>query len=56
VVTMLASSGGMAEVRAIADGVTHAGYFDDYKALVRSLHPLPRVRLPGMAGSGALFG
>jgi len=27
---------GVVKVRALADGVTHAGYFDDYKALVRA--------------------
>ena len=43
---MLATYGRVVEVRALADGVTHAGYFDGFKALVFvSLHPVPSENL-----------
>ena len=39
---------GVVEVRALADGVTHSGYFDDYDALVRTVEALDAD--PSVAG------
>ncbi|MDD3933943.1 MAG: hypothetical protein PHP55_08785, partial [Methanoculleus sp.] len=39
---------GVVEVRALADGVTHSGYFDDYDALVRTVEALDAD--PAVAG------
>ena len=33
-------AGGVVEVRALADGATHSGYFDDYDALARAAEAL----------------
>ena len=48
VVSILAAPGGVVEVRALADGVTHSGYFDDYDALARSVEALDAD--PSVAG------
>lgn len=48
VVDMLAPDGGVVEVRALADGVTHSGYFDDYDALARAVEALDAD--PSVAG------
>ncbi|NQS74641.1 MAG: hypothetical protein HQP72_09780, partial [Methanoculleus sp.] len=45
---MLAPDGGVVEVRALADGVTHSGYFDDYDALARAVEALDAD--PSVAG------
>ncbi len=45
---MLASDGGVVEVRALADGATHSGYFDDYEALARAAEALDAD--PAVAG------
>lgn len=39
-VELLAPGGGVVEARALADGVTHSGYFDDYEALARAVEAL----------------
>jgi len=36
----LAPDGGVVEVRALADGVTHSGYFDDYARLAQAVEAL----------------
>ena len=41
-------AGGVVEVRALADGATHSGYFDDYKALARAAEALDAD--PAVAG------
>ncbi len=48
VVNVLAPDGGVVEVRALADGVTHSGYFDDYEALARAVEALDAD--PSVAG------
>ncbi|MBP7144433.1 MAG: hypothetical protein KBA44_04410, partial [Methanoculleus sp.] len=45
-VRMLAD--GVVEVRALADGVTHSGYFDDYESLARAAEALDAD--PSVAG------
>ena len=47
-VDILAAPGGVAEVRALADGVTHSGYFDDYESLARAVEALDAD--PSVAG------
>jgi len=47
-VKILAPGGGVVEVRALADGVTHSGYFDDYAALARAAEALDAD--PSVAG------
>ncbi|WP_214083946.1 hypothetical protein [Methanoculleus sp.] len=47
-VTVLAPDGGVVEVRALADGVTHSGYFDDYESLARAVEALDAD--PSVAG------
>ena len=47
-VNVLAASGSVVEVRALADGVTHSGYFDDYEALARAVEALDAD--PSVAG------
>jgi len=47
-VELLAAPGSVVEVRALADGVTHSGYFDDHKALVQAVEPLDAD--PAVAG------
>ncbi|MEN6512424.1 hypothetical protein [Methanoculleus sp.] len=47
-VKILAPGGGVVEVRALADGVTHSGYFDDYAALARAVEALDAD--PAVAG------
>ena len=47
-ITTLAPDGGVVEVRALADGATHSGYFDDYEALVRTVEALDAD--PAVAG------
>jgi len=47
-VTVLAPDGGVVEVRALADGATHSGYFDDYEALARGVEALDAD--PAVAG------
>jgi len=39
-ISILAEVGAVVEVRAIADGAIHSGYFDDHTALVRSVEAL----------------
>ena len=41
-------AGGVVEVRALADGVTHSGYFDDYERLARAVGALDAD--PSVAG------
>ena len=48
VVETLAASGGVVEVRALADGATHSGYFDDYDLLARAVEALDAD--PAVAG------
>ena len=47
-VNVLAASGSVVEVRALADGVTHSGYFDDHEALARAVEALDAD--PSVAG------
>jgi len=47
-VSVLAASGSVVEVRALADGVTHSGYFDDHDALARAVEALDTD--PSVAG------
>ena len=47
-VNVLAPDSGVIEVRALADGVTHSGYFDDYGALARAVEALDAD--PAVAG------
>jgi len=47
-VELLAPTEGVVEVRALADGVTHSGYFDDYEALARAVEALDAD--PAVAG------
>ena len=48
-VDILAAPGGsVIEVRALADGVTHSGYFDDYESLARAAEALDAD--PSVAG------
>lgn len=47
-VNVLAASGSVVEVRALADGVTRSGYFDDYDALARAVEALDAD--PAVAG------
>ena len=47
-VNILAPGGGVVEVRALADGVTHSGYFDDHEALARAVEALDAD--PAVAG------
>jgi len=47
-VNVLAPTGGVVEVRALADGVTHSGYFDDYESLARAVEALDAD--PSVAG------
>jgi len=47
-VSDLAPDSGVVEVRALADGVTHSGYFDDYDALARAVEALDAD--PSVAG------
>ena len=48
-VDILAAPGGsVIEVRALADGVTHSGYFDDYESLARAVEALDAD--PSVAG------
>ncbi|MCK8517391.1 hypothetical protein [Methanoculleus sp. 7T] len=47
-VELLAPDGGVVEVRALADGATHSGYFDDYAALTRAVEALDAD--PAVAG------
>lgn len=47
-VSGLAPGGGVVEVRALADGVTHSGYFDDYESLARAVEALDAD--PSVAG------
>ena len=47
-VGVLAPTKGVVEVRALADGVTHSGYFDDYEALARAVEALDAD--PSVAG------
>ena len=47
-VNVLAASGSVVEVRALADGVTHSGYFNDYEALTRAVEALDAD--PSVAG------
>ncbi|HOI14548.1 MAG TPA: hypothetical protein PLG75_11845, partial [Methanoculleus sp.] len=39
-VVKILAPGGVIEVRALADGVTHSGYFDDYERLARAVEAL----------------
>ena len=48
VINVLAPDGGVVEVRALADGVTHSGYFDDHEALARAVEALDAD--PAVAG------
>mgnify|MGYP000848481350 CR=1 FL=1 len=47
-VKILAATGSVVEVRALADGVTHSGYFDDHEALARAVEALDAD--PAVAG------
>ncbi|MDD2474274.1 MAG: hypothetical protein PHR49_09850, partial [Methanoculleus sp.] len=47
-VNIISPGGGVVEVRALADGVTHSGYFDDYEALPRAVEALDAD--PSVAG------
>nr|WP_303714758.1 hypothetical protein [Methanoculleus marisnigri] len=47
-VGVLAPPEGVVEVRALADGVTHSGYFDDHEALARAVEALDAD--PSVAG------
>ncbi|WP_292729538.1 hypothetical protein, partial [Methanoculleus sp.] len=47
-VGVLAPPEGVVEVRALADGVTHSGYFDDHEALARAVEALDAD--PAVAG------
>ncbi len=47
-VNVLAASGSVVEVRALADGVTHSGYFDDHEVLARAVEALDAD--PAVAG------
>lgn len=47
-VNVLTPDGGVVEVRALAGGVTHSGYFDDYEALARAVEALDAD--PSVAG------
>ena len=47
-VNALAASGSVVEVRALADGVTHSGYFDDFESLARAVEALDAD--PSVAG------
>ncbi|SCL76533.1 hypothetical protein L21_2467 [Methanoculleus chikugoensis] len=47
-VELLAPEGGVVEVRALADGATHSGYFDDHSALARAAEALDAD--PAVAG------
>jgi hypothetical protein len=47
-VNVLAASGSVVEVRALADGVTHSGYFNDYESLARAAEALDAD--PSVAG------
>ena len=47
-VGVLAPTEGVVEVRALADGVTHSGYFDDHEALARAVEALDAD--PSVAG------
>ena len=47
-VNVLVASGSVIEVRALADGVTHSGYFDDHEALARAAEALDAD--PAIAG------
>ncbi len=47
-VSVLAATGSVVEVRALADGVTHSGYFDDHEALARAVEALDAD--PSVAG------
>ena len=47
-VELLAPDGGVVEVRALADGATHSGYFDDYGALAQAVEALDAD--PAVAG------
>jgi len=48
VADILAPGGGVVEVRALADCVTHSGYFDDYESLARAVEALDAD--PSVAG------
>ena len=45
---LIAPGGGVVEVRALADGVTHSGYCDDYDGLTRAVEALDAD--PSVAG------
>ncbi|WP_349680909.1 hypothetical protein [Methanoculleus sp. UBA430] len=47
-VVKILAPGGVIEVRALADGVTHSGYFDDYERLARAVEALDAD--PSVAG------
>ena len=47
-VSVLAAPGSVVEVRALADGVTHSGYFGDHEALARAVEALDAD--PSVAG------
>ncbi len=47
-ISVLAAPGSVVEVRALADGVTHSGYFDDHEALARAVEALDAD--PSVAG------
>ena len=47
-VGLLAPTEGVVEIRALADGVTHSGYFDDHEALARGVEALDAD--PSVAG------
>jgi hypothetical protein len=47
-VSVLAATGSVVEVRALADGITHSGYFDDFESLARAVEALDAD--PSVAG------
>lgn len=47
-VNVLTPNGDLVEVRALADGITHSGYFDDHEALARAVEALDAD--PAVAG------
>ena len=47
-VNVLTPNGDLVEVRALADGITHSGYFDDHEALARGVEALDAD--PAVAG------
>ena len=47
-VNVLAPDSSVVEVRALADGITHSGYFDDHEALARAVEALDAD--PSVAG------